>query len=174
MDYQPYQPEVDRPLKDVSEEQAIRVLQDVMETLDSRLVQLASLLGAYGIRLDFSDESITKLEQWFNENVEPSERNPGQLEGIWYSIAHDIGLYFGELVINRGRNLKWILCRETTSNSFHRHVVGGIAGADGEPWYVDFEIMLILYGYETIDGKRSRSTFFPAVVHDVLERDSKS
>lgn len=172
MDYQPYLPAIARPLREVGRDQALQVFQDVMETRDSRLAQLASLLGGYGIRLNFSDESVEQVEKWFDRNVEPSGRHPGRLESIWYSVAHDIGLYFGELVINRAKNLKWILCEDSSSVSFQRHVVGGIEDVDGGPWFIDFEIMLITYGYETIDGKRSHPDFFTAVVHDVLMRDT--
>lgn len=68
---------------------------------NSTLSALISDLGQ-AISLDFSGESLKRLEAWFIENGSPETIRTG------YSLPHAIGFYFGE-VLCKTSNFSWVV-----------------------------------------------------------------
>jgi len=153
-DYTAHRPNFRRPISEATPEQARAEFAHVMANLDSRLAILASLVGGEGLRLDLSLSSVDGLEAWYVNNVEPHDPPNGRLASIWYGIAFDIGLYLGEVLIRAAPVLRWQVCADPVSDSFQRHVVGGINDDFGEPWYFDPWLTMSAMGHQVIDGKR--------------------
>ena len=79
----------------------------LMRAKPARIDMLRRLLKANAVRLDGTDAAIQDLNDWFYVNVEPDPRNPGRLLPDWYSVVNDIGLFLGDVLIERHPNLRW-------------------------------------------------------------------
>jgi len=65
---------------------------------------LSELLREHGVslNLDFSPESLKRLEKWYSESGSPEAGDSG------YSIPHAIGFYFGEILC-RTSGFSWVV-----------------------------------------------------------------
>jgi hypothetical protein len=66
------------------------------ETLHQLLIELASL------KLDFSEESLKRLERWYFEASCPVAGATG------YSVPHALGFYLGEVLCQSGK-FQWVV-----------------------------------------------------------------
>jgi hypothetical protein len=148
-----FDPEVDRPLAELSAREARRHYDRLIEAKAERIAALKGLVARAGIELDGSDESIQRLNDWFRANVEPDPRFPDRPRGRWFSVTQDIALYFGELLIAQFPHLRWELGKGGKRDiSFQRPVIVGFTKA--HPSYdVDMDWALGQYAYEIVRGE---------------------
>lgn len=99
-----------------------------------------------GNHLDFSEQSLVNIWNWFIENVEIIEKLNSEIEEEkaiipnwmhetitqtkiatkWKSIAHDIGLYFATSLIKGSNSLKWdIIYTPKNFISVNKPIVSG-------------------------------------------------
>jgi hypothetical protein len=105
--YQRYGSGVEALLGELSPIRALVALERLMLGCDERIAALRALLVAHDIRLDGSDESIRRLNQWFVRNLE-GNRQQRRLLPVWYSVTNDVALFLGQLLIGRTRTLRWL------------------------------------------------------------------
>jgi len=105
--YQRHGSGVERLLSELSPIRALVALERLMLGREERLAALRALLAAYDIRLDGSDESIRRMNQWFVRRIE-GDREVRRLDPSWYSVVNDVALYLGQLLISRTRSLRWL------------------------------------------------------------------
>lgn len=105
--YQRHGSGVERLLSELSPIRALVALERLLVGREERLAALRSLLAAYDIRLEGSDESIRRMNQWFVRQVE-GDRTQRRLDPAWYSVVNDVALYLGQLLVARTRTLRWL------------------------------------------------------------------
>ena len=106
-DYKVYHPGVTAPLSEVSRAQARDAVKRRMDPKPARIAMLRRLVEANGIGLGSSDQSVQELNDWFVANVEADPAHPGRLLPKWYSVVNDIGLFMGDVLIERRPGLWW-------------------------------------------------------------------
>lgn len=106
-DYTPLNPGIDRPLHELPRKKARAVYEQMMATKGERIEMLKRLLAANGIELDGSDEAVQALNDWFRKELEPDPQDPGAPRPLWFAVIHDIGMYLGDLIIERAPALEW-------------------------------------------------------------------
>ncbi|UOE27526.1 hypothetical protein [Agromyces soli] len=101
---------------------------------------------------------MQELNDWFLAGVEPDSERPGHLPPFWFSVAHDIAVFLGELAIARHSNLSWEFFVWGKKNvAYQRPVIMGFAGED--PKYrtnADPEASVLSYAHATIAARGSR------------------
>lgn len=72
--------------------------------MSAKIGTLSAFLQEHGeeLNLDFSIESLKRLEKWFLESGSPESGGGG------YSIPHAIGFYFGEILC-RSSGFSWVV-----------------------------------------------------------------
>src|SRR5207302_457887 len=105
--YEIYDPGAFGPLNTLPRAEARQAFDRLMRAKPARIDMLRRLLKANAVRLDGTDAAIQDLNDWFYVNVEPDPRNPGRLLPDWYSVVSDIGLFLGDVLIERHPNLRW-------------------------------------------------------------------
>jgi hypothetical protein len=108
--YDVFDPEVDRPLQQVGRKEAKRHFDKLMAEKEERKALLAALMQRNeGPALGDDDASISALDHWFRENVEPDPTQPHRLLPEWYSVVTDMALHLGDVAIARSPRLRWEL-----------------------------------------------------------------
>ncbi|MDR0417725.1 MAG: hypothetical protein LBH76_10550 [Propionibacteriaceae bacterium] len=80
----------------------------LMAARPERRRALTELLTVNGVELTADDAGLTALDTWFTANVELSPGDPARLADIWYGVVTDVGLFIGDLAIERCPNLHWV------------------------------------------------------------------
>lgn len=169
-DYTPFDPGVRGPLEDLPRPSARRVYDRLMAAKTNRIEALRSLTAANGLDLGESDDSVNSLNEWFVQNVEPGG-DPTRLAPLWYSVAQDIGLFLGDLIIRRiGRPVHWALFDgPRRSIAFQRPVLMGFL-VPNKLYNVDIIYRVADVGRDALQGDASAATKFLALVHAAVER----
>jgi hypothetical protein len=118
-------------------------------------------------RANFTSDSLQVLSAWFHDSVETRERTARELEQIYhyappwfrevqvskyeltdqtFSIAVDVGRYFGEILLRQYPTLEWkLVTRPKNSIDFHQPVLSGFKG---KQWLNPTRIILnTAYGF---------------------------
>jgi hypothetical protein len=138
----------------LSRKEARAAYDRLMETKDVRRKRLMRLLAANGIEFDGSDAAIQALTDWFARSVEPSPSNPAEPASEWLSVAQDIGLLLGDLLIERAPGLEWAFFdRGGPRNlSYRRPVVMGFH-VSNRNYNADFGWIARRYAYNAVAGQ---------------------
>lgn len=132
MEYMFMQPPFEiKPFKDMTKKDAQKHFEWYVGSIPDRIEILKDAFEVLGRgkreELDFSEESLVKLWNWYIVNVEISNKTKEEIEneksklpewvsrnissqkiGIgWMSIAMDIAIYFAELFVKYYSNIKW-------------------------------------------------------------------
>tara|TARA_R110000850_G_scaffold276946_1_gene421056 strand:+ start:2384 stop:2785 length:402 start_codon:yes stop_codon:yes gene_type:complete len=106
--YEIFDPKVDRPLHELPRKEAKEAYDRFLMSIPSRIEQLACLLLKDGIVLDYSAESLKKLNTWFceivAEEIEHGNKTPSP---ELLSLCNDIGMYISEIILRSSDNLHW-------------------------------------------------------------------
>jgi hypothetical protein len=152
--YSVFDPGVERPLREVSRAEAIKHFEHHVASVEERIAELQGLVEDEGIRLDGSDLSLDQLDLWFPELI----RRHGA-ENCWptpeaFSVCNDLGMYLGETIRRRGRDLGWRLdTSHKKSVSYQRPVIGGFSKVkDPKRYCVDYDDMLCRYAVHLAEG----------------------
>lgn len=162
--YEIFDPEVDRPLADVSRAEARAHHHRLLAMTGHRISELRKLADSAGIELDGSEGSLQAFNDWFAANVEPDPERPDQARGRWLSVAQDLALYLGDLMMERHPHLHWKLLEGGKRNiSYQRTVLVGYRKA--HPRYnTDLDYGLGQYANALARGERDQHDFFVAML----------
>ena len=78
-DYEIFDPQVERPLAEVTPAEARAHYALVMETKDQRMAELKKLARAARIELDDSEEALQRFNDWFVTYVKPDRTDRRRL-----------------------------------------------------------------------------------------------
>lgn len=142
---------------DLSRGEARAAFRRVMETKESRIAELRRLLSNFDVSLASDDASIQALNDWFVANIKADPKRPGFLRPEWSSIAYDVGLFLGEVIIARHPNLHWELFTwGKTDVAFHRAVIMGMSTEDVKlRTYIDILDMTEGYAHFIVEAHGS-------------------
>jgi hypothetical protein len=151
--YEPLEDAVVDPSR-LSRKDARAAYERLMEMKDARREQLVKLLAADGVEFDGSDAAVQALTDWFARSVERSPSNPAEPASEWLSVALDIGLLLGDLLIERAPGLEWVFFdRGGPRNlSYRRPVVMGF-DVPNKNYNADFGWIARRYAYNAVAGQ---------------------
>lgn len=131
-EYELYQPVRFGLHSELSRKDARAEYENLMSQKDQRVALLADLVAHDGVTLDWSDESVQALNGWFADHAEEDEERRGFIAGRWVSVAIDIALYLGEILITRHPHLRWEFYTwgGKRAHGFHQAVIMGFSTED--------------------------------------------
>ena len=158
--YEPYDPGTAEAPRALPRPSARQVFDRCMETRSSRIELLGRLLKANGVQLGTDDAAIQDLNDWFVANVEADPAQPGRLGSDWYSVAHDVALLLGEVMIERHQHLRWeFFTWGKTNVAFQRHVIMGFTTEDAKlHTNIDIDRMVATYAHQIVEAQGSVPT----------------
>ena len=166
--YETYHPGVDGPLNTLPRGEARRAFDMLMEAKSERVEILRRLLGANGVELSSSDQSIQDLNDWFRGNVEPDPETPGRLLPDWYSVVNDVALFLGDVMIERCPGLRWEFFTWGAKNvSYQRHVIMGFSRVADSRYNIDIDRAVAGYGHRLVASRGSVASYGTRVVRGV-------
>ena len=169
--YPPFIPKYAMQAHRLTSGQAAEEFEHFMATRHERVVALTDFAAQYGVEVDFTNGGIVRLGDWFRTYVAASDDVPGQLENMWYGVAHDMGVFIAEALISRYPNLKWrLLKRPKTHIHFQRPVLSGFPGSDLS---YDFVRTVVALGHSDVFGapeKRIPSDYLIEVFETACRR----
>jgi hypothetical protein len=164
-DYRPYNPGIDRPLDELPRKEARPAAERMIATRGERIEALKRLARANGIELDGSDESIQALNDWFRRELEPDPEDEGAPRPLWFGVIHDIGMYLGDLIIERAPGLEWrIFDKDKKADSYQHPVLMGFDTKDPN-YHVDAPWAVNLYAHRLLnDAAEGEDDYYLQVV----------
>lgn len=169
--YSCFDPQVDRPLAELSRQAAKAHFDLVITTRQARLHELRALLKTDNVELNGSEAGLQHLNEWFAANVERDSESPERLKPIWYSVVHDVAVFLGEEIIHRAPTLRWDLCLHGRRNlSFQRPVLAGFTKVANPKYTADLDFAIGTYAHRLIHGNESDRSLFPNIVRSALEK----
>ena len=155
--YELYDPGVLDPPNALPRAEACQAFERCMATKPTRLEMLSRLLKVDGIELSSSDAAIQDLNDWFFSNVEADPEQPGRLLSNWYSVAHDVALFLGDVMIQRHSNLHWeFFTWGKTNVAYQRHVIMGFSTEDPKHHTnINIDRMVATYAHEIVERRGS-------------------
>lgn len=167
--YEPYDPGAADPSRDLPRAEARQVFKRCMETKAARIEMLGRLLKANGVEFGTDDAAVQDLNDWFFASVEADPGQPGRLASEWYSVAHDVALFLGEVMIERHPNLHWeFFTWGKTNVAFQRHVIMGFSTEDPKfHTNIDIDRMVAGYAHQIIEARGSVPTYGTVEVRGV-------
>lgn len=167
-DYEVFDPQVDRPLHEVSRPEARAHFDLVLSTKEQRIEELRRLGRAIGVDLDGRADALQSFNDWFAAHVEPDPDRPGRARGRWLSVCHDLALYIGDRWIAEYPHLHWTLHTGGRRNvSYQRPVIAGFP--DAPRYTVDLDYALGGYAGDVAWGTARDGDFFIALLRSVDE-----
>ena len=172
--YQPYHPGIDRPLRELPRKEARAAYDRMMASKGERIEALKRLLRTNGIELDDSNESIQALNDWFRRELEPDPEDPGAPHPQWFAVIHDIGMYFGDLIVERAPGLEWQFFDKGKKDVSYQHPV--LMGFDvPNPKYnADIPWAVNLYAHRLLnDAAEGEDEYLVELVESVVAKPRK-
>jgi hypothetical protein len=159
--YKPFNAASAAPAGALPPAEARRAFERSMATKHKRIAMLGQLLGANGTELGTSDESIQHLNDWFIACVEADPAHPGSLLPIWYSVVHDVGMFLGDVMIERHPNLRWAFSTWGKKSINYQELVLMGFGSEDPKFHTNLNIheAAIAYGHRIIASRGSIPTY---------------
>jgi hypothetical protein len=153
-DYELFAPGVHAPLRKIPRPEAMAAYKHLMESKPHRLDSLRGLLATDGVELASDDVSIQRINEWFRANVEEDPQHPGWLLPKWYSVVNDLGLFLGDVMIERNPQLRWEFYRGAPSDlNYQNPVIMGSSDVQGFDGCVNVDQLLAMYGHRLVAGE---------------------
>lgn len=172
-DYALYDPGVKGVWRDLSRREARAAFDRLMDEKCRRIKELKSLLVACGLEIDTSDSSLAALNGWLVSNVQVSSDLPDRLTPEWYSVSTDVGLYLGEVLIERAPNLHWhFFVGSRRDESYQEPVVTGFRDTPDPSYYVNLAFRVVGLGHRVIHGLPTPVDFFEHLISDNVKLNS--
>ncbi|RXQ96290.1 hypothetical protein EO244_05515 [Ancylomarina salipaludis] len=154
MGYEIFEPQVKAPLHTLARAEAKRHFNLHLSSIGERIKELEKLMNSVNIELDFTIDSIVKIDNWFPDIIEPNPQKNNEPNGKSFSICNDLGMYLGEILKKESEWIKWELNTLRKSDiSYHRPVLTNFRGVKNKNYYIDFDLVLCQYAHRIIDGK---------------------
>ena len=170
MSYRIFDPKINRPLHELSQVDAKVAFDWFIDNIPDRLREITELVGIDGVELDFSEESLIKLHDWFF-GIVAEERMLGNLTPSpeLYSVCNDIGIYLSEFLIKAAKNnIKWLFFNKDVSGvSFQRPVISGF-NVKNKNYCIDFDYLLCQYSFRILKTGSKDSSLFSAMIHKAI------
>lgn len=148
-----------------------------VDHLDERIAMLNALTTRNeGPKLDFTDESVAALNEWFVDRAEPDpdQKNwPGGLTPEWYSVVADTKAYLGEILRRRKPHLRWELwTRSKKDAGYQVPVITGFTNVPDKSYYVDYGRRAAILGTRIAKNELREDSrrILLNLLHDDLER----
>jgi hypothetical protein len=170
-DYEPFDPGVTRSLNELPRKEARLVYERMMATKGERIEMVKRLVAANGIDLDGSDEAVQALNEWFRIELEPTARDPGEPGRLWSGVAYDIGLYLGDLMIERAPGLEWRFFDKGKRELSYQHpVIMGFA-VPNPNYNIDLPWAVRMYAYHLLSdaAEGDDDIFVRMIEHSVAQ-----
>lgn len=131
-----------------------------VDHLDERIALLNALTTRNeGPKLDFTDESVAALNDWFVDRAEPDpdqENWPGGLTADWYSVALDMKVYLGEILRKRAPHLRWELSTKSKKDvAYQIPVIAGFTNVTYKFYSVEYGRVIAILGIEIVENNVS-------------------
>jgi hypothetical protein len=159
VDWDEYTPDdsgVPRPLAEPpSAREARAAYERLLASKPERLRLLGRLLAANGVALGSTDDRIQAVNDWFRANVEADPAQPRQVSEPWWSVIRDLGLFLGDVMIERKPGLEWRFYAQPPKEGvgFRRPV---IMGFDDPRYYESPELHVSGYAHGLLGTLRTR------------------
>lgn len=152
-DYVPFDPGITGPLHEVTKREARAAFQRLMEAKAERIAELERLLARNGVGLSSDNRAVQTLNDWFRSEVE-GDPATGRLRPFWYAVVNDVALFLGDVIVERGPGLKWVMFdKGARDDAFQRHVIMGFSGVVNPKYNVDIDGLLATYGHRIVSGQ---------------------
>ena len=142
-DYEPFDPQLDRPLFELDRKSARLAYERLMEAKPKRVAQLVKLANRNGTHLDTSDEGVQRLNDLLYGDINDDLAGHGELDANWLCVANDSGLFLGDVLISRNPNLYWeFFVWGKKDAAYQRPVVMGFEESVDPKFNVDFPLRI--------------------------------
>jgi hypothetical protein len=165
MTYTIFDPKVNKPMHELRRDDAQAAYDWFISNVPIRLSELSGLLSSSGISLNFSEEALTSLHDWFfdfamvEHHLGKSSPSPEL-----FSICNDIGVYLSEYVIQAGRNIHWsFFTSDANGLSYQRPVITGFVVKNAD-YYIDFDYLICQYAFRIIKRGKKENAPFLAII----------
>jgi hypothetical protein len=166
--YKTYDPGYSSPLNTLPRTEARRAFARRMEQKSTRIELLRKLLEANGVKLSTTEPGLQDLNDWFVPSVEPDGDHPGHLTSDWSSVAHDVSLFLGDVMIERCPGLHWEFYTGGKKDvSFQRHVIMGFTQVPNPKYNVDIDRRVTTYANRILASKGSIAQYGKVTVRGV-------
>lgn len=118
---------------------------------------------------DQSDGSLLALDGWLVDRAEPSPVNPAIPDALWRSVARDVGIYIGNVIIARSPWLRWEL-RTTgpTVVDYREPVIRGFKNVSSDRYEIGPCGTIFRHVSNAINTeRRSRVDLGGGIIHEV-------
>jgi hypothetical protein len=151
--YSVFDPGVRGPLHELARRDTRAAFNRLMAAREARVDALRQLTTVNGFELGTSDSSLQDLNDWFRREVEPDPANPCRLRPLLYSVVNDIGLFLGDVMIERCPGLRWeFFTAGKTNVAYQRHVLMGFTSAADARFNIDPDLLVAIYKHRIIAG----------------------
>lgn len=169
MDYEIFDPKIDRPLHELSRAEAQIAYDWFISNISVRLEQISLLLAADGILLDFTHDSLAKLQDWFFEVVsEEREFGNSRPSPELFSVCNDIGIYFSEIVIRSSRNVNWLFYTKDKRELFYQHPVISGFNVKNRNYHINFDYIICQYAFRIIESGAKEYGVFVEMIDEAM------
>jgi hypothetical protein len=167
--YTIYDPGVAGPLNTLPRAEARQAYKQLMIAKPARIDTLRQLLKANHVSLGSDDATVQEVNDWFYTNVAADPQRTGRLLPEWYSVAGDIALFLGDVLIERHPNLSWQFFTWGAKNvSYQRHVIMGFSTEDPKfKTNIDLDRNVRTYGHRIIASRGSVPIYGTVTVRGV-------
>lgn len=145
--YTIFDPLVDRPLHEVSREEAKIAFDHFIKSIPERIAQISRLAGL-DESLAPSEDQLPLLSRWFPNFLDAQKVDSESVElppPIVFSVCNDIAMYLGELLVSNYENLRWKMITSPKSDvSYQRPAVVGFQSVPNKRYNVDFDYSLCM------------------------------
>jgi hypothetical protein len=169
-DYVPFDPGVDRPLSEATRREARAAFQRLMASKEARIEEVRGLLARNGVTLGSDNAQLQSLNDWFRAEVK-GDLTSGRLLPLWYAVVNDVALFLGDVIIDRGPGLTWVMYDKGGRHlSYQRHVIVGFSRVPNPRYNVDIDLLLATYGHQVVDRSGVDREAFVGWVESAVEK----
>lgn len=154
IDYNIFDPQVSSPLKELTREAAIDHFNLFVESFEIRMEELNKIFSKFNVKMDFSYESICRIDALFDQLVFMNPNIHNELDGITFSICNDLSIYVGEFLHKNCDSVKWIMMKRQKDISYQRPVLGHFPKPMFPNQYLDLDLIFCQYAYRILRNKQ--------------------
>lgn len=160
--YTIFDPFVDKPLHELKRDDALKAFEWFMSQREIRLHELQSLLKDDSIELDFTEDSLNELDNWFVQKVR-AEGPSGEPSSFVFSICNDIGIYVSETMIRARPKLHWHFYTANRKDiAYQRPVIMGFS-VSNKNYNIDCDYLLCQYAFRLLKGGENEDNMLTSI-----------